>query len=319
MALGRTRRTGQELFCRVAQVILCSLLIVMPCACNQPAKPNASSDNQKSSREVADTQPAKLQTADRATKSGGDKVVGDDIGIGLLRSLQLATPTYDEDFTPSAWKVERKSVAERDGKMRQLKAFIASRPASSSPIECFVGDAAYEAGGFEHYQSTMGVYYANIVTESDARFMSSLGMTRLGKRDWLALRPWMLKAATRTAPWMPKMSDQWEAVVFSYYDGSRWRIAPWFYLSCVPEKRNATETDIAIFTLIEYFNCKLQPPIAFASYYRTRSVLFVSEIREGIDLTPHQGRRRDDLGQKKAPETKPEEKPDAKSPAVAPK
>jgi hypothetical protein len=312
LALGKTRRTGGESFCRIAQVILCSLLIVIPCACSQPAKPSVSSDVQKPSQ-APDTQPAKLQATDHPAKSGGDSVVGDDIGIGLAGSIRLQDPSFDGDGGP------RERVAERDGKMHKLKAFLASRPTSSASIECFIGDASFAAHGCVHSEGTVLLYYSNALPENDVSWMASLGFVRVAETDWRTMRPWMIMAATRKAPWIPRISDVWDVTVFSYYDGRQWRIAPWFYLTYVPEMRDPTETDIAVFSLIEYVTCKLQPPLTFASHFRGHIMTLYLEKKADIEENLKQGRRWDDFDQKKAPEPKPEEKPEAKSPAVAPK
>jgi hypothetical protein len=295
--------------CRPACLaIVCWFWALASCAGHQSANSETASSAVPSSSHVQafDKKPDSGQQPSEAHRQA---IAGDDIGIGLEASIRLLDPSYDNCGDT------RGGVAKRDEKMRQLKAFLGSRPASAAPIECLVGDAAFESHGCEKHQSAMRIYYAKNVSANDTSVMASMGFVLVGERDWQTLRPWMLKAATRAAPWMPKISDLWEAVVFSYYDGNRWRIAPWFYLSCVPEMRDATEADIAIFSLIEYVNCRLQPPIEFASHYRS-SLLFVPEFRAGIEQNLKQGRRWDDFGQKQEPKVAPEKKPEAKIPKV---
>ena len=238
---------------RDARHLLCMLCLIVAglvggCAC--------SSQDQKwgTAQDEAAASPRKEKAGNSHT---------DDICAGFRASVGWQHPLGDA-VHPSA----RDDMRKRDARMRQLKDLLSSLPPSAR-VECLVIDVYQESHGQLRSYDLACLYWGDGMPASLLTEMARLGFGQTNQTQWRAMRPWVQEATDkREGPLMEdgSISDNVEVVVFSFYDGARWHIEPWFYLTyAFAGRRELVPADVAIVRLFAYLRHEVQ--LGLASRY----------------------------------------------------
>jgi hypothetical protein len=227
---------------------------------------------------------------------------GDDITQGLYESV-MSVPC-------NGWKPGDRRVAgyegcrrldetkERNKLLVSLEAIL-KKQSSSSNIECLILDYLYEQVGSNRfaYQNFLA-YHCEACPVNVAESLRELGFRKVEKQQWSKMRPWITVLADRKETDRRESSVSCrEVIVVSYYNGTRWKIKPWFHIMAYMWSMGMKVPDAdAFYTLLEFLHKDLNPPASFALGRSGRqSLLFSLELlKEAYDKVGSEDGENDD-------------------------